>query len=290
MSQPWPPYQFQHVAGKPVFVVGDHHKALAAWAHIRGHLGRAPSLLTLDHHTDTHEAFLHHVYHATGGAYDQAKMAALVRQIDWQSPASLSWAIDLLRNDEHIDAAIGAGIISRAFCIQFMDSFGTPSMEHEQWRQRHQSPAFFMEPAPTARPMHYTRDPRSIYVLGNGGAVNYNGPRDDAHSVLHASQIIESAYLADQLERAREITASSGQPDALDDPFILDIDLDVFHTHAAMQPVDASLFYEIIRKASAVTIATEEDCVGMLWRDTPPTPQPQEMLRVIFSHIEAAMT
>lgn len=288
MQQPLPPYQLHDVGGKPIFVVDDHHKVLAAWAHIRGRFEFAPSLLTLDHHTDTHEAFLSHVYHATGG-YDRAAMAALAQQIDWHSDASISWAIELLRHDEHIHAATAADIISRAFCIQLSDPFGTASIENEQWRQRRQSSTSFMDPKPTSRPMHYALDPRSIYVLSFDGAINYNGPRDDAHTVLHASQIIESPYLDDQLQRAREITSSSGQQDVLAEPFILDIDLDVFHTLTAMQPNDARLFYDIIRGACAVTIATEEDCVEMLWRDSAPVPTPQAMLASIFSHIAKAM-
>jgi hypothetical protein len=44
--------------GKQVFLVDDHHKVLAAWALIRRKLLAAPNLITIDHHTDTREAFL----------------------------------------------------------------------------------------------------------------------------------------------------------------------------------------------------------------------------------------
>lgn len=289
MQQPWPPYQLQTIGGKPVFVVDDHHKVLAAWAHIRGQFASAPSLLTLDHHTDTHEAFYKHVHPVYTAPYNKAAMAALAQRIDWRSDASISWAIDLLRHDEHIHAATASDTISRAFCVQLSDSFGTASIEHDEWTQRRRSSRISMEPKPSSRPMRYALDPRSIYVLSYDGAVDFDGPRDDAHTLLHASQIIESRYLEDQLQRAHEITSSSGQPDALAEPFILDIDLDVFHTRAAMQPNDPRLFYDIIRRACAVTIATEEDCVATEWRDSTTPPTTQETLPIIFSHIAAAM-
>lgn len=44
--------------GKDVFVVDDHHRALATWTCVRRGLEQAPNLITIDHHTDTDEAFL----------------------------------------------------------------------------------------------------------------------------------------------------------------------------------------------------------------------------------------
>ena len=45
---------------KDIYVVNDHHKALVAWVFVRRSLDTAPNLITIDHHTDTHEAFLGH--------------------------------------------------------------------------------------------------------------------------------------------------------------------------------------------------------------------------------------
>lgn len=37
--------------GKDIYVVDDHHKALAAWVLVRRSLDFAPNLITIDHHT-----------------------------------------------------------------------------------------------------------------------------------------------------------------------------------------------------------------------------------------------
>jgi hypothetical protein len=44
------------------FLVDDRHKALAAWAEERRRLESAPNLITIDHHTDTIEAFHGHAF------------------------------------------------------------------------------------------------------------------------------------------------------------------------------------------------------------------------------------
>lgn len=98
-------FEHQDVGGKAVYVVDDHHSALASWALIPRQLGRAPNLITLDHHTGVHEAFLGHAhletYESGGDAWALAK--DLVSEIDWQGDQSLLWAIKHLRHDEHTD-------------------------------------------------------------------------------------------------------------------------------------------------------------------------------------------
>lgn len=124
---------FEHLdfGGKDVYVVDDHHYALAPWALMRRRLGRAPNLITLDHHTDVHEAFLGHAhletYESGGDAWALAR--DLVKRIDWQNDQSLLWAIEHLHHDEHIDAATLSGVLNYAFCIQLSDHGGNPSIE-----------------------------------------------------------------------------------------------------------------------------------------------------------------
>lgn len=48
-------------------------------------------------------------------------------------------------------------------------------------------------------------------------------------------------------------------------PYILDIDLDVFHTVGSIEPKDPASFYRLIRGSLAITIATEAECVDELW-------------------------
>lgn len=98
-------FRHQSICGKDVYVVVDHHQALAPWALIRRRLGRAPNLITIDHHTDTYEAFWGHAHQETleSGGDTWALARELIKRIDWQEDQSLLWAIELLHHDEHID-------------------------------------------------------------------------------------------------------------------------------------------------------------------------------------------
>lgn len=124
--------KYQHICGKDVYIVDDHHHALAPWALIRRALDRAPNLITIDHHTDVYEAFLGHAHLETmeRGGDALALARQLVTRIDFRDDQSLLWAIERrLHHGEHIDAATMSGILSYAFCIQLSDHSGNPSIE-----------------------------------------------------------------------------------------------------------------------------------------------------------------
>ena len=53
-------FDLRCINGKPVYIVDDHHKVLAAWAMERRKLESAPFLLSIDHHTDPDDAFAGH--------------------------------------------------------------------------------------------------------------------------------------------------------------------------------------------------------------------------------------
>lgn len=126
--------KYQNACGKDVYIVDDHHCALVPWALIRRRLGRAPNLITIDHHTDVHEAFLGHAHLETYNGGDAWALARkLVKRIDWQDDQSLIWTIEHLRHDEHIDAATLSGVLNYAFCIQLSDSGGNSSIEEEAY-------------------------------------------------------------------------------------------------------------------------------------------------------------
>jgi hypothetical protein len=67
------------IKGKNIYVVDDHHKALAAWVLVCRFLDTAPNLITIDHHTDTNEAFLGHAHwEAYEGRVDDHEVSGLV--------------------------------------------------------------------------------------------------------------------------------------------------------------------------------------------------------------------
>lgn len=260
---------FQHrvIQGKDIYVVDDHHKALAAWALVRRSLLSAPNLITIDHHTDTHEAFLGHAHWENygGRAPDQeAFRLGLVAQIDWRRDESIVGAIEHLKHDEHIDAATCSDTIGNAFCIQLSDSGGTPSTH-----------------APAANRIYAL--PFECFI---GCKVK---PHNDDCLVQQSNEIIETRYLDDQLARGAEISRCIGLPHIEAAPYILDIDLDAFHTRKAISPHDPTTFYRLIRNAVAITIATEAECVKDEWLDGEDQMDTAELLNALLTHVEQAL-
>ena len=114
-------------------------------------------------------------------------------------------------------------------------------------------------------------------------------PHDDECLVKHADEILETAYLNDQLARGSEISRCIGLPDLEAAPYILDIDLDAFHTHKAIEPHDPTTLYRMIKNAVAITIATEKQCVDELWLDEDNPMSSGDLLAMLLDHIDKAM-
>jgi hypothetical protein len=287
---------FKHhfIKGKDVYVVDDHHKALAAWALVRRSLANAPNLITIDHHTDTHEAFLRHAHWEAyeGREPDQeAFRLDLAGRIDWRSDQSIIDAIANLRHDEHIDAATHSATIDNAFCIQLSDSDATSSIEQLAFEKSRQenwpNPPTVPEPL---RPMTYAATANRIYALPFECFVGCKAkPHNDNCLVQQANEIIEAKYLDDQLARGSEISRCFGLPHLEAAPYILDIDLDAFHTRKAISPQDSSTFYRLIKNAVAITIATEAECVEEEWLDGDDEMTATQLLDELLTHIERAL-
>lgn len=285
-------FRHRRVCDKDVYVVDDHHQALAAWVLIRRRLDRAPNLITIDHHTDVHEAFLGHAhletYESGGDAWALAK--ELVKRIDWQDDQSLLWAIEHLRHDEHVDAATLSGILNYAFCIQLSDSGGNPSIEGQAYDADRQ--ARWPQPPtlpPPRRPMTYEDPENHIFVIPNDCAIGCNRmPHNDDCVVEHGNMIIESIYLDDQLARGAEMSRCVGIDHLEAQPYILDIDLDAFHSRQAIEPADRTTFYRLIRHAVAITVATEAECVDELKFDGEAIDADFLLARLV-EHIKAAL-
>ncbi len=190
----------------------------------------------------------------------------MVKRIDFRDDKSLAWAIERLRHDEHIDAATMSDILNYAFCIQLSDNSGNPSIEQQAYDSDRQ--ARWPQPPslkPPSRPMTYEEPDNRIFVISHDCAIGCTRmPHNDDCLVDHGNMVIESIYLEDQLARGSEMSRSVGLPQLEDKPYILDIDLDVFHSQKAIEPTDPSTFYRLIRNSVAITIATEAECVDDL--------------------------
>lgn len=285
--------KLQTIKGKDIYVVDDHHKALAAWVLVRRSLDTAPNLITIDHHTDTHEAFLGHAHWEAyeGRVEDEEEFrVGLVARIDWHSDESIGKAIGALRHDEHIDAATCSGVLGNAFCIQLSDSEATPSVEQlayeksmgENWP----NPPKITKPQ---RPMTYEPAANRIYALPFDCFVGCHArPHNDDCLVRQSDEIIEARYLDDQLTRGSEISRCFGLPNLEAAPYILDIDLDAFHTRRAINPQDPSTFYRLIKNAEAITIATESECVEEEWLDDDKM-NSDALLQELLVHVKNAL-
>lgn len=283
----------RNVCGKDVYIVEDHHHALAPWALMRRKLDRAPNLITIDHHTDTNEAFLGYAHLETMNDQGDAWTLAteLVKQIDFRDDQSLEWAIERLRHDEHIHAATMSGVLNYAFCIQLSDSGSNPSIEklaYDADRQgRWPQPSTLQIPQ---RPMTYEEPADHIFVVSHDCAIGCaKMPHDDDCVIQHGNMIIESIYLDDQLVRGAEMSRCIGLSGIEEQPYILDIDLDAFHSRKAIEPIDPSTFYNLIKNSVAITIATEAECVDEL-KFEGETIGAEMLLDRLMTHIERAVS
>lgn len=287
---------FKHFAikGKDIYIVDDHHKALAAWVLVRRSLNTAPNLISIDHHTDTHEAFLGHAHWEAyeGRVEDQEEFrVGLAARIDWRSDARVADAIGNLRHDEHIDAATCSGALGDAFCIQLSDSGATPSVEQLAFEKSRSEnwPNPPTVPKPQ-RPMAYEPAANRIYALPFDCFIGcQTRPHNDDCLVRQSDEIIETRYLDDQIARGSEISMCFGLQDLEAVPFILDIDLDAFHTRRAINPEDPSTFYRLIKNSVAITIATEAECVEEEWLDDEDLMNSGELLQELLGHINKAL-
>ena len=288
-------FELHEVRGKRVFVVDDHHKAFAAWAVVRRELDEAPLLISFDHHTDTLEAFLHAA--AIKHPYDHDAMeterAKLMATLGWSSDKEVLASVAKLAHDEHIDAAAACGLLRASFSLQLSDMSGTPSVEEETFnnerKERWPLPPQTAKPSP---PFTYAPE-HNVFVVGHDCFIGCEArPHNDDCLPVHYSQVIESAYVEDQLARAAEMARSIGINGEIESvPYILDVDLDVFHTVASIEPEDAASFYRLIRGAVAITIATEAECVDELWWEDEETKlNADDLLARMLAHIETALS
>jgi hypothetical protein len=235
---------------------------------VRKEVEVAPNLISLDHHTDSHPPFLRHVCRqivARGGDQEEETVRAnLVSEVRWQDDSSVRSAIEKLQHDEHIQTATLAGIINYTFVIHLDGSGGTPISNNNS-------------SIPEGR----------IFLVPHDCFIGCERrSHDDECWRTHSNQVLETSYLDDQLQKAREMTTYVGILDIEESWYVLDIDLDFFHTERALNPESPEVFHRLIRKATAITIAKEPACTADLWLDPPI--DIRIMLEWVIEHIREA--
>jgi hypothetical protein len=215
----------------PVFVFERHSDAIIPWALTRRELSNAPALVTFDQHTDTLAPFLRWGYYKSERILDfdsQDKfMEERLAQVDFCSDLSISSAAKDLWHDEHIRAAMGAGVIGESFVIAFNSVSSAQRVEG----------------------IHYL--PSLCYY----GCAKL--PHDDECARTHADLAIDDDHLEPLLAECSVFQAMLES----DDSMVLDIDLDYFRTLRSLSPGSSRVFRSLASRAVCITIATEPMCV-----------------------------
>lgn len=221
---------------KQLFIVKDHHHVLIPWAKVRQTNGKL-NLITFDHHTDVHEAFLHHLYY-----HKHEDLDSLIVRIDFRNERTIIDAIKNLRNDEHIDTAIRCGIINKAFSIAYDGSFDKPESNERTAAFKNEETKLLIMLGQIPVPEAKTYPDSKIYVVGTS-------------EYLDDENCISDEFLLPILSKMKIMNKA----DVMEDEYILDIDLDYFHSYKALERSDIDLFRSFLRRATAITIATEPD-------------------------------
>lgn len=253
------------IKGHRIYIVEKHHHVLLPWAKIKRE-NREDKLLLIsfDHHTDTHEPFLAYCEN------DEEKMHQLVACINYEDDVSIDNAIKNLRNDEHIKAAIESGILYKAFIISHSNEFDDipESIEEEERMQKMKSnDAEYLAAVISGnygivsrKSRHYREADIYIPPFLPEGVYEYAGEYDDV--------VLEDCFLEEKMDTlvrmCPDIFDKDGQ---IKYKYILDIDLDYFHTMKSINPKSVEIFSRLVKGATAITIAKESACVGLVKTD-----------------------
>lgn len=246
------------IYGKKIFIFENHATAFYVWATNYPLNGSKPYLITLDHHTDTLLAFCRFAYNSCEGETDKAitLQQQLLKDIDLSDCNSISSAVDKLKHDEHIDAAIKTGIISHSFSLQLMEPTGTLSNEEIEYFKIDQIERMVNQIPRPDGPYTYSMPQDKMFIIPPYKSIT------DQDLLNNKNWVLEDFYLQKQIDIIKCVMRSSGL--ACSSPYILDIDLDYFQTLKSVYPDTTNLFYGLIRNASYITIAKESSCVEML--------------------------
>jgi hypothetical protein len=230
--------------------------ALSAWAEIKAEQNGDLILLTFDHHTDTHEAFIG--YASRQNKTEKVGVDPIMEQrlckVDWSNEQDVLEAVADLRNDEQIDAALKLGLFSYAFCF---------NNEHRN-----------------AIPEDKAVKNERVYLIA-----------EECEPICvkekHADRVLESALLDKLITRCNGMAARIGIEDITKVPYVLDIDLDYFKTKDSLSPKDSVHFHKLIRGAVGITIATEPNFVRNMSLDE--NLDSDYALERILEHIDQAL-
>ncbi|MEG0774227.1 UPF0489 family protein [Clostridium sp.] len=245
------------VGEKKVYIVENHHEVIIPWSEYASNSETIPVLLTFDHHMDTRNAFCRHSHKVAGSEWRKVTNQ-LIANTDINKSSTISAALERLCNDEHIDFSLQAGIISDAVVFSLL-SAGV-------CRDYANNKIYYIDPCCTKE-------------------CNKSSHGDECQIDVY-NKVIESEELLFKLNQINKFIPDFFVGNRINKKFILDIDLDCFHTKKAINPVDMSVFNYLVNNAEIVTIATEGYYVELEKKDN--DINENYLLEKLLVHIENA--
>lgn len=246
------------VRGKKIYIVENHHEVIIPWSEYASSNETAPVLLTFDHHIDTRSAFYRHSRKVAGLKWRLVR-DQLIANVDINESSIIASSLDKLYNDEHIDFALQTGMISDAVVFSLL-SVGI-------CRDYANSKIYYIDPCHTSQ---YKKS-----------------SHDDECQIDVYDKVIEGEELLFKLNQINNFIPGFFVSNRINKKFILDIDLDCFHTKKAINAVDMSVFNYLVNSAEIVTVATEGYYVELEKKDN--DINENYLLGKLLVHIENAI-
>ncbi|WP_138207163.1 UPF0489 family protein [Haloimpatiens lingqiaonensis] len=246
------------IGEKKIYIVENHHEVIIPWSEYASNAEIAPVLLTFDHHIDTRSAFYRHSRKVAGPEWKTVR-EQLIANVDINKWSTIAEALEKLCNDEHIDLALQTGIISDAMIFSLLEA--------GICRDYANNKICYIDPCYSS---------------------NCNN-----NSYIHELQmdvydkVIESETLLFKLNEINKFIPDFFTSNRINKKFILDIDLDCFHTKKAINAMDMSVFNYLVNNAEIITIATEGSYVELEKKDN--DINEFYLLEKLLMHIENAI-
>lgn len=266
------------IKSKDIYIFESHHYALSPWAELRNTLSKAPILISFDHHLDYVDPFAGFIYNQVN--LNKTKLRTeLLNEINFSDKDTIEMAISKLKHNEQIETAIATDIINKALVISFNNHDIPEPIEPEKISivQRLQKYRSELENIPRS----YIYPEANIYfpkiTPRNTNLANYKLDDD----------VIETKFLRDKFDVFHEMCPKIIHKNhSISEKYILDIDLDYFHTVKSMNPEDPQFLYQIIQNSEIITIALEPGCVEL---ESNGNVNSEQLLEKLLQHIENAL-
>ena len=219
----------------PLFIEENHASVLRHWADFRRKLDRPAALITFDRHTDTRLPFNHfgHSDFQLHGDLERwnREIDERRQKVDFTSSESIAKAIEDLKHDQHIQAALDCGIFDQVIIFS-----------HE-------------------KPDDPEHRPEITYVSVENDRGNGIDDLVGEEKVTFSNQLLDDYLLSALVQKTPSLQSLLDS----DKNLILDVDLDYGSSSLSFRPQKRSILDRILERAAVITVATEIECARNSW-------------------------